>query len=70
MSAYLANQLFPVMQKYLGSHGTFFFFSGMAAINFLFVFLAVPETKGYSLEQISRMWTKNSKPALQAESNL
>ena len=70
MAAYLANQLFPVMQKYLGSHGAFFFFSGMAAINFLFVFLAVPETKGYSLEQISRMWTKNTKPALQAESNL
>ncbi|HZI33405.1 MAG TPA: MFS transporter [Candidatus Binatia bacterium] len=70
MTAYLANQLFPAMQKTFGSHGLFFFFSGMAAINFVFVLLAVPETKGYSLEQISRLWTGNAKPALQAESNL
>jgi SP family arabinose:H+ symporter-like MFS transporter len=70
MTAYLANQLFPAMQKAFGSHGLFFLFSGMAAINFVFVLLAVPETKGYSLEQISRLWTGTAKPALQADSNL
>jgi SP family arabinose:H+ symporter-like MFS transporter len=70
MTAYLANQLFPGMQKTFGSHGLFFLFAAMAAINFLFVLLAVPETKGYSLEQISRMWTNARKPALETESNL
>jgi MFS transporter, SP family, arabinose:H+ symporter len=57
--AYLANQFFPIMVKHLGSHGTFWFFSGMAIINFLFVLAWVPETKGYSLEEISRLWSRD-----------
>jgi SP family arabinose:H+ symporter-like MFS transporter len=60
--AYIANQFFPVMQKYLGSDGTFFFFSAMAAINFVFVFAFVPETKGYSLEEISHIWSRSPLP--------
>ena len=55
--AYLANQFFPLMQKYRGSDGTFFCFATMAAINFAFVFWFVPETKGYSLEEISHIWS-------------
>jgi SP family arabinose:H+ symporter-like MFS transporter len=58
--AYLANQFFPIMQKYFGSYGTFFFFSGMAAINFIFVLTSVPETKGYSLEEISQIWSRST----------
>ncbi|HLH05213.1 MAG TPA: sugar porter family MFS transporter [Bryobacteraceae bacterium] len=54
--AYLAAQFFPLMQSHLGTHGAFFVFAFMAAIDFLFVLLFVPETKGYSLEQISRIW--------------
>ncbi len=54
--AYLVNQFFPVMQAVLGSHGTFFVFSAMAALNFIFVLIYVPETKGYSLEEISHIW--------------
>jgi SP family arabinose:H+ symporter-like MFS transporter len=56
--AYLANQFFPIMLKGLGSHGTFWFFSSMAIINFFFVLACVPETKGYSLEEISRLWSR------------
>ncbi|MCU1292488.1 MAG: sugar transporter [Bryobacterales bacterium] len=58
--AYLADQFFPIMQKHLGSHGAFLVFSCMAALNFLFVLLYVPETKGYSLEEISRIWLPHS----------
>jgi SP family arabinose:H+ symporter-like MFS transporter len=61
--AYLANQFFPIMQKYLGGDGTFFFFAAMAAMNFVFVFAFVPETKGYSLEEISHIWSRS--PAAQ-----
>ncbi len=63
--AYLANQFFPVMQKHLGSHGTFWVFASMAALNFAFVLFFVPETKGYSLEEISRIWSRAevSRPA-------
>ncbi len=56
--AYLANQFFPVMQRYLGNNGTFWFFAAMAGINFMFVLMIVPETKGYSLEDISRIWSR------------
>jgi SP family arabinose:H+ symporter-like MFS transporter len=54
--AYLAAQFFPLMQSHLGTQGAFFVFATMAAVNFLFVLRFVPETKGYSLEQISRLW--------------
>ena len=54
--AYLVNQFFPVMQEYFRSDGTFLVFAAMAAANFAFVAAFVPETKGYSLEEISRFW--------------
>jgi hypothetical protein len=47
------------MQERLGSSGAFFFFSSMAALNFLYVWKAVPETKGYSLEEIGHIWLKS-----------
>jgi hypothetical protein len=56
--AYLANQFFPIMRRYLGNDGLFWFFATMAGINFIFVLTIVPETKGYSLENISRIWSQ------------
>jgi len=53
---YLGNQLFPVMQKNLGSDGTFWCFSGGALLTIILVGLLVPETKGRSLEEITEMW--------------
>jgi MFS transporter, SP family, arabinose:H+ symporter len=58
LSAYLANQFFPLMQKHLGNDGTFFFFCVMAALDFAFVLAFVPETKGFSLEEISHIWSQ------------
>ncbi|MGA8596484.1 MAG: sugar porter family MFS transporter [Bryobacteraceae bacterium] len=58
--AYLANQFFPVLQNRFGSAGTFFIFSGMAALDFVFVLFLVPETKGYSLEEISHIWLRGA----------
>jgi len=54
---YLGNQLFPIMQKSLGSDGTFWCFSSGAFLTIVLVALLVPETKGRSLEEITRLWT-------------
>ena len=54
---YLGNQLFPVMQKNLGSDGTFWCFSGGALLTIILVGLLIPETKGRSLEEITEIWT-------------
>lgn len=58
--AYLADQLFPLMQGHLGSSGAFASLGCMAALNFVFVLFFVPETKGYSLEEIGRIWMPKS----------
>jgi SP family arabinose:H+ symporter-like MFS transporter len=55
---YLGNQLFPVMQKNLGSDGTFWCFSGGALLTIILVGWLVPETKGRSLEEITELWAQ------------
>jgi MFS transporter, SP family, arabinose:H+ symporter len=55
--AFLANQFFPLMQNYLGIYGLFFSFAAMAALNFVYVLAVVPETRGYTLEQITTIWS-------------
>jgi SP family arabinose:H+ symporter-like MFS transporter len=56
--AYLANQFFPLTQKHLGTDGLFFFFAAMAAVNLVYVLAVVPETKGYTLEEIAAVWSR------------
>ncbi len=60
---YLGNQLFPLMQKNLGSDGTFWCFSAGALLTIILVGWLVPETKGRSLEEITALWTKKSQAA-------
>ena len=61
---YLGNQLFPMMQRSLGSGGTFWCFSGGALLTIILVALLIPETKGRSLEEITRFWaTQRNAPA-------
>jgi SP family arabinose:H+ symporter-like MFS transporter len=57
---YLGNQLFPIMQKGLGSAGTFWCFSTGALLTIILVGLLVPETKGRSLEEITSFWTQGA----------
>src|SRR5208282_247294 len=42
---YLGNQLFPLMQKHLGSDGTFWCFSAGALLTIILVGWLIPETK-------------------------
>lgn len=53
---YVGNQLFPIMQKNLGSDGTFWCFSAGALLTIVLVGALVPETKGRSLEEITQSW--------------
>src|ERR1700680_612722 len=53
---YMGNQLFPIMQKNLGSDGTFWCFSAGALLTIILVAWLIPETKGRSLEEITRFW--------------
>jgi SP family arabinose:H+ symporter-like MFS transporter len=53
---YLGNQSFPLMQKYLGTDGTFWIFSMAALLNLVCVLWLVPETKGRTLEDITKFW--------------
>jgi MFS transporter, SP family, arabinose:H+ symporter len=65
---YFGNQIFPLMQKYLGNDGTFWSFSFAALVNFLCVLRLVPETRGQSLEEITGFWTTDrNAPAPEAE---
>jgi SP family arabinose:H+ symporter-like MFS transporter len=53
---YMGNQMFPIMQKHLGSDGTFWLFSAGALLTLILVGWLIPETKGRSLEEITKLW--------------
>lgn len=46
----------PSMFIGLGNSGTMFFFSGVTAVGFLWVWFFLPETSGKSLESMDRMF--------------
>jgi MFS transporter, SP family, arabinose:H+ symporter len=60
---YLGNQMFPLMQKHLGSDGTFWLFSAGALLTVVLVGWLIPETKGRSLEEITKFWMDEKLPA-------
>ncbi len=53
---FLVSTTFPVMALRLGSAATFFTYAGLGVLTLLFVIAKVPETKGKTLEEISKMW--------------
>jgi MFS transporter, SP family, arabinose:H+ symporter len=57
---YVGNQSFPILQKHWGSDGTFWLFSTGALLTVILVAWLIPETKGRSLEEITRFWTENN----------
>lgn len=55
---YAVSQTFPVMLWLWGGAITFWFYAGICLAAILFIALAVPETKGKTLEEIERMWLR------------
>ncbi|MCE3202147.1 sugar porter family MFS transporter [Paenibacillus sonchi] len=54
---YLVSQLFPPLLSSAGPANTFWIFGIASLFSLLFIWRAVPETKGRSLEQMEAMWT-------------
>src|ERR1700735_3009313 len=61
---YLGDQMFPLMQKHLGSDGTFWLFSAGALLTVVLVGWLIPETKGRSLEEITKFWMEEKPVAV------
>ena len=55
-SAFIVSQVFLSLVNVLGNSITFWLFGLFCVIGWIWVFYAVPETKGRSLEQIQQLW--------------
>jgi len=45
---------FPILNTSLGSYGTFWIYSGICLVAFVYLFLRCPETKGKTLEELEK----------------
>jgi SP family arabinose:H+ symporter-like MFS transporter len=59
-SCYVVAQTFPMLNDNpaIGPAKTFWIYAAVSLLSFVFVLARVPETKGRTLEQIERMWTR------------
>lgn len=55
-SAFIVSQVFLSLINVIGDSFTFWLFASFCALGWIWVFYAVPETKGRSLEQIQQIW--------------
>jgi hypothetical protein len=53
---FLVSMSFPILTNRLGSAATCFTYAGLGVLTLLFVITKVPETKGKTLEEISKLW--------------
>ncbi|GAQ84081.1 sugar transporter [Klebsormidium nitens] len=54
VSNIIMTEAFPILRVSIGLPWTFTMFAGLCAIAWFFVFFLMPETKGYTLEEIGR----------------
>lgn len=52
VACFILTFTFPMLNEALGSYGTFWIYSGICVLGFLFILKKLPETKGKSLEEI------------------
>jgi len=58
VSNIIVSQIFPVIVGVIGTGTTFVGFAGFCLLAILFIFCFVPETKGLSMSEISRLFEK------------
>lgn len=52
IACFVLTYTFPILNRNLGPSGTFWVYSAICALGFLFIFFRLPETKGKTLEQL------------------
>jgi len=57
-TCYLVSQTFPWLRDNIGPAGCFALYASLCAPSIAFVWLVVPETKGKTLEEIEKSWTR------------
>ena len=55
-AAFLVTQFFLSIVNAIGEATTFFLFSALCVVTFLWAYFTVPETRGRSLEEIQELW--------------
>jgi len=58
MACFILTYTFPLLNKSLGAAGTFWVYSGICLLGFIFIAIKLPETKGKSLEDIENILMK------------
>jgi SP family arabinose:H+ symporter-like MFS transporter len=58
VACFAVSQTVPWMFQHLGEAASFWSYATMCLVSFVFVVLFVPETKGKTLEEIERSWTR------------
>jgi SP family sugar porter-like MFS transporter len=53
-ACFVLTYTFPLLNKGLGSYGTFWLYGFICVLGFVFIKIALPETKGKSLEEIEK----------------
>lgn len=56
---FLVTQTFPILTQIFGATHTFWIYSFLSFLSFLFVWGMLPETKGRTLEEIEQSWIAN-----------
>ena len=59
-SCYIVSQTFPMLVEAIGNAKTFWIYAACSFAGLIFVTLAVPETKGKTLEEIEQYWQRKS----------
>ena len=58
LAVFLVSQTFPILIGSIGSAYTFWLYTFISILAFLFIRKSIPETKGKTLEEIEASWTK------------
>jgi MFS family permease len=66
-AAFLVAQFFLSIVDAIGESSTFFVFSLLCVVTFVFVWFLVPETKGRSLEEIQERWVRGGDRMLEEQ---
>jgi len=62
IASFVLTFTFPILNRTLGSSGTFWTYAGICIAGFLFILTRVPETKGKTLEEIEHDLTHKYRP--------